>query len=182
MQSQCPPILRLSTEFGYKRPKVTLQDTFQNIDIMNDKLKDYIELEGDGIIDVPIGTHVRYITYDKNTKKQLFRTGGILHRKYAKYVILMGKECKTFSVQRFIYGNNNDIIYKTRFFKHLTKADKYNELIQENENDDDNIKNKLITQQQQKINELQSKLDKMYEIDGKTDSKSHASSKSKKSK
>ena len=73
-------------------------------------------------------------------------------------------------------------IYKTRFFKHLTKADKYNELIQENENDEDNIKNKLITQQQQKINELQSKLDNLYDnMDTKTDTKTDAkTSKSKK--
>jgi hypothetical protein len=158
MQAQCPPILRLSTDFGYKRPKVTIQDTFQDPDIFDEKLKDYAELFDDEILDVPLNTHIRYFTYNQKAGKELFRTGGVLHRKFAQYMILMGKECRTFSVQRFVYDDDGDIIYRTRFFKHLTKADKL-ENYESMQTEDSSLKDAIVVKQQKEIADLKLQLE-----------------------
>ena len=62
---------------GYVRPEVTFQDTLQNKDEMLKRLENYERV--DDIEEVPLGTHIRYVTLDRN-KKQVFRLGGILRR------------------------------------------------------------------------------------------------------
>jgi hypothetical protein len=86
-----PPIFnktkRLSNDTAYVRPKKTLQDALSNDDI-KDKLKEYKKVSD--IRKIIIGTHIRYFTKDKQTKKPVFRLGGFLTKfgdEY-KYVIL----------------------------------------------------------------------------------------------
>jgi hypothetical protein len=92
---------RLSKDTGYVRPKKTLQDTLSNNDI-KDKLKEYTKVSD--IRKVIIGTHIRYFTKDKDTKKPVFRLGGFLTKfgEDYKYVILSNGSI-SWSVQ-----NNND--------------------------------------------------------------------------
>jgi hypothetical protein len=78
---------RLSKDTGYVRPKKTVQDTLTN-DEIKEKLKDYKKVTD--IKKVIIGTHMRYFTRDKSTKKPVFRLGGFL-TKFGddyKYVVL----------------------------------------------------------------------------------------------
>lgn len=77
---------RLTRDKSYVRPKQTYQDTMTNNEI-KDKLKDYKKVSN--IMTVPINTHLRYMTLDKNGKK-VFRLGGMLTKidPEGKYVVL----------------------------------------------------------------------------------------------
>ena len=100
----------------YKRPKKTMPEEYQNEELIKEKLKNYIEVPPEEFDFINIGSHLRYISYDPKTKKELFRFGGILVTRKKDYIILAGKEQKTFSVQRYIKDNKGNVIYNTRFF------------------------------------------------------------------
>jgi hypothetical protein len=106
---------KLSTD-GYNRAKKTITDSVQNESDINEKLKDYIEVPIKQIDYIPLNSHLRYLKYDPKTKVELFRFGGLLQRVYPEYIILKGKEGKTFCVQRYTILKNNKKI-PTRFFK-----------------------------------------------------------------
>ena len=75
-----------------------------------------------------MNTHLRYISWNIKNKCEQFRYGGLLIRVEKQYLILAGKEGKTFSAQRFtINQDTNKLLHTTRFFKKLKKE----ELIQE---------------------------------------------------
>ena len=68
---------RLSRDNGYNRPKKTYQDTL-TADEIKDKLEGYKKITD--VRNITIGTHVRYFTTDKNTKKKVFRLGGFVSK------------------------------------------------------------------------------------------------------
>lgn len=98
---------------NYERPKITYTDTLQNKQSMKQKLKNYTR--ADDIDNVPLHTHIRYVSLDKKFK-QVFRTGGILIKKHAKYIKLSNGKVQ-WSVQRFHYRDGQtEPIFKTVFF------------------------------------------------------------------
>ena len=148
----------------YKRPKKTMTEEYQNDELIQQKLKNYIEVPSDEIDFINIGSHLRYISFDPKNKKELFRFGGILVSRKKDYVILAGKEQKTFSVQRYIKDSKGKIIYTTRFFRLLKKE----ELLQEAlDNTVDKSKefltkqNEIIQKQQKEIEELRGMMKKL---------------------
>ena len=104
----------------YKRPNQTITDTLQHPDAYKEKLKGYTEVKD--IDYVTVNTHVRYFVYDIEESKWKFRTGGLLKRKHAKYVVLSNGKY-TWSVQREVVTDSTNDIFETKFFKILTKAE-----------------------------------------------------------
>jgi hypothetical protein len=86
-----------------------------------------------------LGTHLRYITLDKN-KKNAFRLGGNLIRKEDKYVVLSnGKQC--WSVQKVHYFENGEEPLETVFFRTVNKIDRLISIVNKQE-----IKIRRLTQ------------------------------------
>jgi len=120
----------LST-MNYVRPDGgTYQDSLQNKKDMLEKLVDYERV--DSVDDIPLKTHVRYVTLNKDSvRKQVFRLGGILEAIHPKYVKLSNGQMQ-WSVQRYHY-NDGDVtenstasdepIFETVFWKYLSKED-----------------------------------------------------------
>lgn len=121
---QCQPITQRLLSSGYIRPKKTITDSLQTKDAILGKLDGYVEVLGEDIDDISIGSHVRYIIFDKTKKKELFRTGGIVAKVHPKYISLRGLENKSFSMQRYVYDDSGNIIYTTRVFKKMTDKEK----------------------------------------------------------
>ena len=123
---------------NYIRPKVTHQDTIQNKDDMLKLLEDYERVED--IEEVPLGTHIRYVTLDKN-KKQVFRLGGNLIKIHERYLVLSNKNHK-WSVQRYHYSDDlsiDDPVFDTVFWRYLPK----NEIMEKKIEEQDEIIEKL---------------------------------------
>lgn len=123
---QIPYSYKLGTD-GYIRPKKTYTDTIQNEKDIMEKLQGFVEIEPDDVDNIPVGSFLRYIKYDKKEKKEKFVLGGRLVNIETNYLVLSGINNGLFSVQRYSRdgeGNNGRIIYKTRFFKRLTEEEK----------------------------------------------------------
>ena len=139
---------RLSNDNAYIRPKKTVQDTLSN-DEIKDKLKDYKKVSD--IRKVIIGTHLRYFSKDKVTKKPVFRLGGFLTKfgdEY-KYVILSNGTI-SWSVQ-----NNQD----TQFWSKMNSKEIITNLETEIE---DKVKEE-IDEKYKKLKEKNEYMQKMYE-------------------
>lgn len=102
----------------YKRPTKTYTEKLTQEDI-DDLLDDYKMI--DDLSKVPIGSHLRYCTVDKNGKKK-FRLGGFLHKNNGlpKYVILSNNNV-TWTVQ----------ITNTQFFRKMNIKEIKNEYEEE---------------------------------------------------
>ena len=95
---------------------------------MMKKLENYERAED--IEDVPIDTHMRYVTLDKN-KKQAFRLGGLLKKIHPKYVILSNGNY-TWSVQRYHYvENKEEPIFESVFWRVIPKAARMEQKLEE---------------------------------------------------
>tara|TARA_B110000037_G_C17036401_1_gene471816 strand:+ start:753 stop:1271 length:519 start_codon:yes stop_codon:yes gene_type:complete len=142
----------------YTRPDITITDIVQSVDEIKKQLKDYIEIELNDIDDLPKYTYVKYITFDKNKKKELFRFGGKIIVNKEKYIVLKGFKCN-FCVQKHII-HNNTIIYNTRFFK---KKDNKNEvvIIKNKLNDTIDKANNMYIKQQMEIKQQKDKIKKL---------------------
>jgi len=101
----------------YMRPSKTTTDRMQSKDELKKYLKDYEEVPEEDVNFMTIGQLLRYISYDKKTRKEVFRFGGLLKKIDKEYVVLQGKNGMTFSAQRYTYDDNNNKIHTTRFFK-----------------------------------------------------------------
>ena len=150
------------SEDDYSRPKKTITDILQTQEDVEEKLEGYEEVGEEDINFLTIGIHLRYITYDKKNNKELFRFGGILKKIDKQYIVLLGKNNLTFSVQRYTHNSNDEIIHVTRFFRknkpnsssfiqeELNKTilksteliEKQNELIDKQKNDIEKLKKK----------------------------------------
>lgn len=148
----------------YKRPEITITDAVQNREEIIKQLDGYVEIKHEELDDMPRNTYLKYLIFSKEKNKELFRFGGKLIVTKERYIVLKGKRC-TFSVQKYIYHNNN-VIYNTRFFKKKNKNLKLenkklkkelNKTIDKANNMFVN-KSMLINQQKEKINNLKRKI------------------------
>ena len=94
----------------------SITDNLQNTTAMKEKLKNYVRV--DNIDDVPLNSHVRYITWKDGMQK--FRLGGLLKKKEKDYVRLSSKDYY-WSVQKNHYNQKEALVFKTVFFKKITQ-------------------------------------------------------------
>jgi hypothetical protein len=110
-----PPTQRLA-KTSYDRPSLTITDTLQNDEAMLKKLEGYEEV--DMLERVEFNTHVRYITLKDGLPR--FCLGGLLKRVYEQYVVLSNGKL-TWSVQRYFYNEERQIIFTTKFYSYISK-------------------------------------------------------------
>jgi len=152
----------LSSE--YKRPRKTVTDEYQNVEMIKEKLKNYVELDPEDVDEIPQGSHLRYISYNPAKKIELFRFGGTLVTCKDEYLVLSGKAKKTFSVQRYIRDKKGKVIYTTRFFKYRNKEDMFEEVLENTIDKSKEIltkQNNIIQKQQKEIEELRKMMKKL---------------------
>ena len=151
---------RISDDVNFIRGKKTICDLSQSIDRVQEILENYEEISNEELDHIPIGCHVRYIGYDKKKKIEAFRFGGIIRKINPDYLVLIGNNNLSFSVQRHSYNKNNEIIHTTRFFIKDKDIDKINEsnqeLIQNHQIIDQ--QNEIIQKQKREIEKLKRKL------------------------
>jgi len=151
-------IKRIS-EDNYQKPKKTITDLVQTQDKVQEILENYQEISNEEIDNVPIGIHVRYISYNKKTNKEAFRFGGVIKKIDPNYLVLIGNNL-TFSVQRYTRNKNNEIIHTTRFFikdKDIEKINESNQELIQNQQIIDQ-QNEIINKQKREIEKLKKKL------------------------
>ena len=141
----------------YERPELTITETMQNKKDIEEQLKDFEEVSSEDLNFVSINTQLKYISYDKKNKKELFRFGGLLMKIEKEYVVLAGKDGLRFSVQRYTRNDKNEIIHITRFFRKIKEIDMAKEHINQSQ---DYIKqqNDFIVQQKKEITDLKKQL------------------------
>lgn len=134
---QQPPLMRLSMSKDYVRPVKTTTDRMQNKEEIKKALTEFIEVPIEDVNFLPNGQLLRYISYDKQKRRELFRFGGILKKVEREYMILQGKNGMSFSVQRYTKDENGNILHTTRFFKRLPKEEivreEYEDAIEQSE-------------------------------------------------
>ncbi len=114
---------RLKYTVGYKRPEITITESIQTKDDIEEQLKGFELINNDDLEYVTLHTPLKYITYDKTKKKEMFRFGGTLAKIEREYVVLAGKQGLRFSVQRYTKDDKGKIIHTTKFYKKQTKFD-----------------------------------------------------------
>ena len=148
----------------YNRPKKTKTESVQDQKSIQKLLNDYIEVSQDELPYIPLNTHLRYISWNIKNKCEQFRYGGLLIRVEKQYLILAGKEGKTFSAQRFtINQDTNKLLHTTRFFKKLKKEELIQEELEETLDASKEIINKqneMLEKQQKEIEQLKKKMSK----------------------
>ena len=88
----------------YIRPKKTKTDRVQDEESIQNYLNDYEEIDSSDIPYLKIGIHLRYISWDKKNKCELFRFGGISSSINKEYLVLAGKGGKNiFSTTIYIF-------------------------------------------------------------------------------
>jgi hypothetical protein len=141
----------------YERPELTITETMQNKKDIEEQLKDFEEVSSEDLNFISINTQLKYISYDKKNKKELFRFGGLLMKIEKEYVVLAGKDGLRFSVQRYTRNDKSEIIHITRFFRKIKEIDMAKEHINQSQ---DYIKqqNDFIVQQKKEITDLKKQL------------------------
>ena len=108
----------------YARPKKTKTESVQDEKSIQHYLKDYEEIDQKELPYINPNTHIRYISWDKKNKCELFRFGGLLVRIQPQYVQLAGIEGKLFSAQRYTYAEDKKkVIHMTRFFRKMKQTE-----------------------------------------------------------
>lgn len=141
----------------YERPTVTITETMQNKKDIEEQLKDYEEVSNEDINFISINSQLKYISYDKKNKKELFRFGGLLVKIDKEYLVLAGKDGLRFSVQRYTRNDKNEIIHITRFFRKRKQIEIAKEQISQSE-EYISQQNNFIIQQKKEINDLKKQL------------------------
>lgn len=151
---------KISDDVNYIRPKKTISDLVQTQDKVEEILEDYQEISNEELDQLPLGIHVRYIGYNKKTNKEVFRFGGVIRKIDPNYLVLIGNNNVSFSVQRYTKNKNNEIIHRTRFFIKDKDIDKINESNQELIKNQEIIdqQNEIIHKQQREIEKLKKKI------------------------
>ena len=155
-----PVSQRLSAD-TYDRPAKTITEMIQTKKDIEENLKDCEEVSEDDLNFISINTQLKYLSYDKKNKKELFRFGGLVVKIAREYLVLAGKEGKRFSVQRYTRDNNNNIIHKTRFFKRVKAVELLKEQLDQTiEQSTDVIEkqNAIIEKQKKELMALKKKL------------------------
>jgi len=117
------PFKKLGDDESYNRPEKTITESIQTKKDIEDQLSNFEEISNDDLCYVNTGTQLKYLSYDKKNKKELFRFGGLLVKVAKEYLILAGKEGLRFSVQRYTRNEKNEIIHTTRFFKKMKETE-----------------------------------------------------------
>jgi hypothetical protein len=144
----------------YNKPLKTITDLFQTQDRVQEILEDYQEISNEEIDNIPLGVHVRYISYNKKTALEAFRFGGVIRKIYPNYLVLIGNNNVSFCVQRYSKNKNNEIIHTTRFFikdKDIEKINESNQELIQNQQIIDQ-QNEIIQKQKREIEKLKRKL------------------------
>ncbi len=117
-------------EDDYSKPTKTITDLIQTREAIDEKLRNYTEIDNNELELLPKNVHISYITYNVDKNMELFRMGGYLRKVAKDYIVLAGKGNKTFSVQRKIYGNREktQLLYVTRFFAKKKDNTSYSKL------------------------------------------------------
>jgi len=123
MSFYIPPPKKLSQDDSYSRPEKTITETIQNVKDIEAQLENFEEISEEDLNFVNINTQLKYLSYDKKNKKELFRFGGLLVKVAKEYLILAGKEGLRFSVQRYSRNEKDEIIHTTRFFKKMKETE-----------------------------------------------------------
>jgi len=150
---------RLSTD-KYIRPKKTITESVQDQKSIQRYLKDFEEVDESELPYVPISTQLRYISWDKTNKCELFRFGGLLIRVLPQYVLLAGAEGKSFSAQRYTFDEKKKVIHETRFFRKLRKEELVSDELQQTMEASQKIiqqQNEIIENQKRQIRMLKKK-------------------------
>ena len=119
---------KLIDDTEYDKPKTTITDLVQNRKNILEILEGHEELSQEEVDELPFNTKLKYITYHPTQKQYLFRFGGMLRKKDPRYLVLAGRNNKTFTVQR--YNKKGDNFEPTRFYKTVSRYDK---LLEEHE-------------------------------------------------
>jgi hypothetical protein len=152
-------IKRIS-EDNYQKPTKTITDLMQTQNNVEQQLEDYQEICNEELDNVPLGVRVKYISYNKKTNKEAFRFGGVIRKVDPNYLVLIGNNNVSFSVQKYTRNKSNDIIHTTRFFIKDKDIDKINESNQELIQNQQIIdkQNEIIQKQKREIEKLKKKL------------------------
>jgi hypothetical protein len=152
--------IKISDDVNYIRAKKTICDLTQSIDRVQEILENYQEISNEELDHIPIGCHVRYIGYDKKKKIEAFRFGGVIRKIDPNYLVLIGNNNVSFSVQKYTRNKNNEVIHTTRFFIKDKDIDKINESNQELIQNQQIIdqQNEIIQKQKREIEKLKKKL------------------------
>ena len=151
---------RISQDISYNRPLKTISDLMQTQNNVEQQLEDYQEISNEELDNVPLGVRVKYISYNKKTNKEIFRFGGVVKKFDPNYLVLIGNNNLTFSVQRYTRNKNNEIIHTTRFFikdKDIEKINESNQELIQNQQIIDQ-QNEIIQKQKREIEKLKRKL------------------------
>ena len=158
-----PPIQKLSAN-DFIRPAKTITDLMQNKKDIEAKLEGYEEIDEDELNFITLGSHLRYLSWDREKKKELFRFGGLITKVARDYIILQGKEGKSFSVQRYTKNDKGDVLHKTRFFKKVKKEEQLQRDLNETVEETADIMQKqsaMIEKQRKELHELKKRLSKL---------------------
>jgi len=110
------PFIKLS-DVEYDRPEKTKTELVQTKKDIYEQLKNYEEIPNEELENIPLNSRVKYLSYDKNNKRELFRFGGLLVKVEKEYAVIVGKNFLRFSAQRYTRNSKNEIIHTTRFFR-----------------------------------------------------------------
>lgn len=148
----------------YDRPNVTITESIQNKEDIEEQLKDFEEIPDDELCYVNTNTLLRYIGFDKKNKKELFRFGGLLVKVNKDYVVLAGKDGMRFSAQRYTYNDKNKKIHTTRFFKKMKSENILKDELEETKEKASAYiieQEEIIKKQEKELEALKKKLEKM---------------------
>ena len=154
------PIKKLGNDESYIRPEKTITESIQTKKDIEEQLVNFEEIPNEDLCYTNINTQLKYLSYDKKNKKELFRFGGLLVKVNKDYLILAGKEGLRFSVQRYTRNDKNEIIHTTRFFKKIKETDILkNQIIDTLEQTNDIIQQKdnIIEKQKKELMALKKK-------------------------
>ena len=154
------PFKKLGDDQSYSRPEKTITESIQTKKDIEDQLSNFEEISNDDLCYINTGTQLKYLSYDKKNKKELFRFGGLLVKVNKEYLILAGKEGLRFSVQRYTKNDKNEIIHTTRFFKKIKETEILkNQLLDTMEQTNDIIQQKddIIEKQKKELIALKKK-------------------------
>jgi hypothetical protein len=120
-----PKTKRISQD-SFRRPTQTLTDTLQTEEKALKRLQSYSKVNN--ISDVPMGTHIRYITWKNGGER--FCLGGWLRKIHDQYVVLATDKL-SWSVQRFHYNNKKKLMFTTIFFAKQSKLEQCEHALQQ---------------------------------------------------
>ena len=130
-----------------QKPKEgTLTDKIQNIKAMKEKLKGYEQVSN--IDDVPLNTHLRYVTLvnENGSYVQKFRLGGNLIKKAPDYIKLQSKDFHWCVQKKHYNKDKTQVLFETIFFQKISQA---------------TIDKKIIVHSQQEIKKLKSEINNL---------------------